>query len=112
MFYPVNKFSNKLRKYYNLYYYSSPLPVLSTGESIIFNTINLLILFISVYYTIFYVPHILTQCTEKFLYYITGHQINLFNLITSTFRLVAVNNTTQFVNNITTNHDTMFINAK
>lgn len=97
---PITKFINKLKKFYNLYYYNSPLPVLSKGEAVIFQTINFIILSIGIYYTIFFVPMVIAQSTEKIIYYLTGHHISLFGLLTSSLKLVQVSNHS-LVNNIT-----------
>ncbi|RCK58244.1 hypothetical protein Cantr_06813 [Candida viswanathii] len=103
---PVTKFFNKLKKFYNLYYYMSPLPVLSNGEAVVFQTINFLILAIGIYYTIFFVPVVLTQSTEKIIYYLTGHHINLLGLLTSSLKLVQVNDHS-IINNITLDNDSL-----
>lgn len=96
----ATKFFNKFKKAYNMYYYNSPLPVLSKGEAFVFQSINFLILAIGIYYTIFFVPMVVTQSTEKIIYYLTGQHINLFGLLTSSLKLVQVNHHS-FVNNIT-----------
>ena len=83
-----------------MYYYNSPLPVLSKGEAFVFQSINFLILAIGIYYTIFFVPMVVTQSTEKIIYYLTGQHINLFGLLTSSLKLVQVNHHS-LVNNIT-----------
>lgn len=95
----ITKFFNKLKKAYNLFYYSSPLPVLSNGEAMAFHFVNLTILLISVYYTIFYVPKLLIQSTEKIIYYLTGQQVYIFGLIQSGLKLV--NHAATHNNNVT-----------
>ncbi|CAX41075.1 conserved hypothetical protein [Candida dubliniensis CD36] len=107
----ITKFINKLKKGYNLFYYSSPLPVLSNGESLIFHLINLIILFISIYYTIFYIPKLLIHSMEKIVYYLTGQHIYIFGLLQTGLKLVNHathnNNVTTFsssIGSLTNNH--------
>ena len=52
-----------------------------------FHFVNLTILLISVYYTIFYVPKLLIQSTEKIIYYLTGQQSLYIWIITIGFKI-------------------------
>lgn len=65
----------KLNRLYQLYYYNSPIPVLTTNETIIFNIINLTIVLVGIYYIIKYLPLIVLQSIDKLYYYITGYQL-------------------------------------
>ena len=64
-----------------------------------FHFVNLTILLISVYYTIFYVPKLLIQSTEKIIYYLTGQQVYIFGLLQSGLKLV--NHAATHNNNVT-----------
>ncbi|EGW30364.1 uncharacterized protein SPAPADRAFT_63213 [Spathaspora passalidarum NRRL Y-27907] len=83
---------HKLKRLYDLYYYCSPIPVLSTGETIIFNLINLTILLVSAYYAVYFLPTVLTRAIEKLWFYITGQIV-----IVNSFFPFALSNSSQIV---------------
>lgn len=67
----------KLKRAYQLYYYSFPLPVLTRNESIIFNSISLVLLLLGAYWFVYKVPHFLIKSAERLHYYLTGSTISI-----------------------------------
>lgn len=67
----------KLKRAYQLYYYSFPLPVLTRNESIIFNSISLVLLLLGAYWFVFKVPSFLMKSAENLHYYLTGSTVSI-----------------------------------
>ncbi|KAI5964500.1 hypothetical protein KGF57_000992 [Candida theae] len=66
----------KLNCWYYLYYYSTPLPYSTLGESIIFNGVIMSLTLLFMYYTVWILPLKLIQSGENLYYYLTGHTIS------------------------------------
>lgn len=67
----------KLKRAYQLYYYSFPLPVLSKNERLIFNSISLVFLLLGVYWFVYRVPIFLLKSAESLHYYLTGSTVSI-----------------------------------
>lgn len=73
---------SKLKSAYQYYVYSSPIPVLSKEETIIFNAINVLLLLFGLYWAMTILPILVIKSMESLCYYVTGHSVSA-NLILS-----------------------------
>lgn len=73
----------KIKSAYHHYVYYSPIPVLSKEETIILNTINIILLTVGIYWIVHILPELLIHTFEKLYYYLTGNSISIGLLLTA-----------------------------
>lgn len=85
----------KLNSLYYLYFYSTPLPYSTLGESIFFNGIILSLTVLLIYYTVWSLPLKLLHSSENLYYYLTGKLItfDVLHAINTLFHLNGENST-------------------
>lgn len=73
----VAKTNNLLFRAYNCYRNYTPIHVLTTNETIIFNTIVFSLVAALLYWTVYVVPALLINIGERMYYYLTGQTISI-----------------------------------
>ncbi|CCE85779.1 Piso0_005409 [Millerozyma farinosa CBS 7064] len=67
---------SKLRSAYQYYVYSSPIPVLSKEETIIFNAINVSLLLFGLYWSMSILSLLVIKSMESLWYFVTDHSVS------------------------------------
>ncbi|KAG2731353.1 hypothetical protein G9P44_005769 [Scheffersomyces stipitis] len=83
----VSSATRKIDQLYRLYYYNSPIPVMTNGETVIFNSINFCLLLVGLYYVVHVLPSIVVHSFEKMYYYLTGNLVSV-NVVVSSLLLL------------------------
>lgn len=73
----INYLARKSKRAYQFYYYYSPIPVLSEGETIVFNAINAAILLAALYCSVTVLPHLILDLCELAYFYATGNLLSV-----------------------------------
>ncbi|KAI5956812.1 hypothetical protein KGF54_000429 [Candida jiufengensis] len=76
-----NYLSYKLNQLYYQYIYSTPIAILSLGETIWFNLVVLSLIVVTSYYICWILPQMMLNGFEKFYYYLTGYSFKFSNII-------------------------------